>query len=99
MESITHNAEYLLVYSLSFKLPGSGQYVTDRRSVTFHTEGSNSYSAKNGTRVLKFRLNGEGWLGPSTVRIMFDVLNVDGDITKTLKPRGHCHGFFKRLRL
>jgi hypothetical protein len=94
MESISNNAEDLLVDSLSFKLPGSGQYVTDRRSVTFHTEGSNSYSASNGTRVLKFRLNGEGWLDPSTVRIMFDVVNIDGDITKTLRPIGYCHVFF-----
>ena len=99
MESVTHNAEYLLVDSLSFNLPGSGRHVTYRRSVTFHTEGSNSYSARNGTRVLKFRLNGEGWLDPSTVRVMFDVLHVDGDITETLKPIGHRHGFFKRLRL
>ena len=99
MESITNNAEDLLVDSLKFKLPVSGHYVVDRRSVTFHTEGSNSCSAQNGTRVLKFRLRGEGWLDLSTVRIMFDVLNVDGDISKTLKPTGYCHGFFKRLRL
>jgi hypothetical protein len=44
-------------------------------------------------------LNGEGWLDPSTVRIMFDVVNTDGDITKTLRPIGYCHGFFRRLRL
>ena len=64
MESITNDAEDLLVDSLSFKIPGSGQYVVDRRSVTLHTEGSNSYSAQNVTRVLKFILNGEGWLDP-----------------------------------
>jgi hypothetical protein len=99
MESVSNNAEYLLVDSLSFKLPGSGQYVVDRRSVTFHIEGSNSYSALNGTRVLKFRLNGEGWLDPSTVRLMFDVVNTDGYITKTLRPIGYCHGFVRRLRI
>ena len=97
MESITHNAEDLLVDSLSFKLPGSGQYVVDRRSATCHTEGSNCYSAANGTRVLKFRLNGEGWLDPSTVRLMLDVMNTDGDITKTLRTIGYCHGFVRRL--
>ena len=32
MESIKHDTEYLLVDSLSFKLPGSGQYVVDRRN-------------------------------------------------------------------
>ena len=30
---------------------------------------------------------------------MFDVVNTDGDISKTLKPLGYCHGFFRRLRL
>ena len=99
MESITNNAEDLLVDSLSFKLPGSGQYVTDRRSVTFQTDGGNIYSSQSGSRVLKFRMNGEGWLDPSTVRVMFDVVNTSGDNTKTLKPIGHCHGFFKRLKL
>ena len=99
MESITNNAEDLLVDSLSFKLPGSGQYVTDRRSVSFHPDGSNIYNARNGTRVIKFRLNGEGWLDPSTVRVMFDVVNTDGDDNKLLRPLGHCHGFFRRLRI
>ena len=67
--------------------------MVDRRSVTFHTEGSNSYSALNGTRVLTFMLNGEGWLDPSTFRLMFDVMHTEGDVTqKTLKPIGYCHG-------
>ncbi len=48
MESITSAAEEVLVDSLSFKLPGSGKYVQERCSVTFHTEGSNSYSPKVG---------------------------------------------------
>ena len=99
MESITDNAEDVLVDSLSFKLPGSGQYVVDRRSVTFHTDGSNSYSESNRIRLLKFRLNGEGWLDPSTVRLMFDVMSTDGDITQLLRPIGYCHGFFRRLRI
>ena len=90
MESVKHNTEDLFVDSISFKLPGSGQYVVDR-NCTFHTEGSNSYSASNGTRVLNFRLNGEGWLDPSTVRLMFDVMSTDSDDTKTLKPIGYCH--------
>ena len=99
MENITSNAEYLLVDSLSFKLPGSGQHVTDRRSCKFQTDGDNIYSSQNGSRILKFRFNGEGWLDPSTVRVMFEVVNTSGDDAKTLKPIGHCHGFFKRLRL
>ena len=64
MESTKHNTEDLLVDSLSFKLPGSGQYVVDRRSCPFHTECSNGYSASNGTIVLKFKLNGENLARP-----------------------------------
>ena len=98
MESILTNAEYLLVDSSSFKLPGGVQYLVDPRSVTFHTEGSNRYSASSGTRVVKFRLNGEGWLDPSTVRMIFNDVN-DDNAERILKPIGHCHGFVRRLRI
>ena len=30
---------------------------------------------------------------------MFDVMNTSGDDTETLKPIGHCHGLFRRLRI
>jgi hypothetical protein len=101
MENLTNSAEEVLIDSLSFKLPSSGQYVQDRRSVTFHTEGSNSYSASAGTKVIRFRLAGDGqWLDPSTFRIMFDVVNADNDAaTKKLRPIGKAHAFFRRLRI
>ena len=101
MENLTNSAEEVLIDSLSFKLPSSGQYVTDRRSVTFHTEGSNSYSASAGTKVIRFRLAGDGsWLDPSTFRIMFDVVNADtAPGTKLLRPIGKAHAFFRRLRI
>jgi hypothetical protein len=100
MESITSSAEEVLVDSLSFKLPGSGQYVQERRSVTFHTEGSNSYSSRGGTRVIRFKLASEGWLDPSTARFFFDVVNDDtnGGL-KVLRPLGAVHAFFRRLRV
>ena len=98
MENLTQSAEEVLIDSLSFKLPSSGQYVTDRRSCTFHTEGSNSYSPQQGTKVIRFRLAGDGsWLDPSTFRIMFDVVNDDpARATKKLRPIGRPHGFFRR---
>ena len=101
MENLTNSAEEVLIDSLSFKLPSSGQYVQDRRSVTFHTEGSNSYSASAGTKVIRFRLAGDGsWLDPSTFRIMFDVVNTDTEAaTKRLRPIGKAHAFFRRLRI
>jgi hypothetical protein len=100
MESITSAAEEVLVDSLSFKLPGSGQYVQERRSVTFHTEGSNSYSAQAGTRVIRFKLATEGWMDPSTARFFFDVVNNDPDGgNKKIRPLGAVHAFFRRLRI
>ena len=86
MENLTNSADEVLIDSLSFKLPASGNYVIDRRSVTFHTEGSNSYSPQQGTKVIRFRLAGEGRCDPSTVRAMFDVVNDDSDGTKRLRP-------------
>ncbi len=100
MESITSAAEEVLVDSLSFKLPGSGQYVQERRSVTFQTEGSNSYSAAAGTRVIRFKLATEGWMDPSTARFFFDVVNNDPDGgNKKIRPLGAVHAFFRRLRV
>jgi hypothetical protein len=100
MESISSAAEEVLVDSLSFKLPGSGQYVQERRSVTFHTEGSNSYSSQAGTRVIRFKLASEGWLDPSTARFFFDVVNNDPDGgAKQVRPLGAVHAFFRRLRI
>ena len=97
MENITNSAEEVLIDSLSFKLPSSGNYVVDRRSCTFHTEGSNSYSASQGAKVIRFRLAGDGWLGPSTFRIMFDVVNDEAG--KKLRPIGRAHAFVRRLRI
>ena len=100
MESITSAAEEILVDSLSLKLPGSGQYVQERRSVTFHTEGSNSYSAQAGTRVIRFKLATEGWMDPSTARFFFDVVTNDPDGgNKKIRPLGAVHAFFRRLRI
>ena len=90
MENLANSAEEVLIDSFSYKLPSSGQYVTDRRSCTFHTEGSNSYSASAGTKVFRFRLAGDGhWLDPSTFRIVFYVVNNDAaPATKKLRPIG-----------
>ena len=100
MQSITNSSEDTLVNSLSFKLPGTGSYVTERKSCTYHPEGSGSYSASSGTRVLKFRLSSDGWLDPSTFRIMFNVVNDDRNGgAKKLRPLGDVYAFFSRMRI
>ena len=108
MESITAASDEILIDALSFKVPGTGNYIQERRSVTFQTEGSNTYAPDQWTRVMRFRLATEGWLDPSTVRIFLDVINNDqsasGQIdpwptTKVIRPIGPVHTFFKRLRI
>ncbi len=101
MENLANSAEGVLIDFLSFnKLPSSGQYVTDRRCCTFHTEGSNSYSASAGTSVIRFLLAGDGqWLGRSTFRIMFDVVNNDPNpAVKKLRPIGKAHTVLPKIK-
>jgi hypothetical protein len=50
MELISNAAEQVFIESLSVKLPNSGQYIQERRSATFQTAGSNSYTPNAGTR-------------------------------------------------
>ena len=98
MESITQAAEEILIDSLNFRLPGSGQYITERRSVTYQAEGGNTYSAAAGTRVLRFKLASEGWLDPSTLRVFFDVVNDSGG-ARVIRPISGPSAFFRRLRV
>ena len=100
MQSIENSSEQTLVTSLSYKLPGNGAYVTDRKSCTHHPEGSGSYSPVSGTKVVKFRLSSDVWMDPSTFRIMFNVVNDDpAGGTKNLRPLGDVYAFFRRLRI
>ena len=99
MDNLVNSVEEVLINELSFKLPGSGEYVLDRRSVTFHQEGSNAYSPYSGTKLIRFKLAGDQWADPSTVRVMFDVVNDDHDGIKKLRPIGRAHAFFRRLRI
>ena len=94
MDNLGNSTDEVLIDSLRFKLPGSGEYVTDGRSVTFHQEGSNAYSPQGGTKLIRFKLAAEHWLDPSTLRSMFDVVNDGVDGTKKLRPIGRPHALF-----
>ena len=103
MESMTNSAEDYLIDGLSFKLPPGASYVTDRKSSTFYSIGSNIYTPTGGVKLLKFQLNGDdgNWLDPSSVVIQFDLLNttaraVDAPV---LRPLRQPHLFFKRMRV
>ena len=98
VEAAANSVEDFLVDSLSFKLRKGASYVTNRRSVTFHPSGSNIYST-NGTKLIKLLVSGDDWLDPSTFRVMFDLVNMESDPAKRLRPLGGPHAFFKRMRV
>jgi hypothetical protein len=98
MESHAQATEDYLIEGLSFKLAPGASYVTNRRSVTFYPQGGNSY-APNGVKVIRLALTGEGWLDPSTIRVMFDLNNQDAEFNHTLKTIGGPWSFFRRMRL
>ena len=75
VEAIANGIEDKLIDGLLFKLNPGVSYIIDRRSVTFHPQGSNKYSPVGGTRLIRILLTGDGWLDPSTIRVMFDIRN------------------------
>ena len=100
MESHAQSVEDNLIDSLSFKLRLGASYVTDRRSVSFFTQGGNDYQP-NGVKVIKIMLNGDSWLDPSTVKLFMDVTNNTSlGSNNKLKPKlDGAWGFFKRMRI
>ena len=86
MEAHANSVDDVLVDGLSYKLKNSAKYVTDRKSVTFHTSGSNIYRTTAGTKVLKINLTGDAWLIPESVRIMYTLKNNDATSAKLPRP-------------
>ena len=102
MEGVANSVEDRLVDGLSFQLKPGASYVTERKSVTYHPQGSNIYST-NGTKLIKLLLTGDQWLDPSTFRIMFELQNnenpANGNGHMQLRPLGGPHTFFRRMRI
>ena len=98
VEAVANGVEDKLVDGLSFRLSPGASYVTNRRSVTFHPQGSNIYSPTSGTRLIKIALTGDDFLDPSTFRIAFELVN-DGTVGESLRTLGDPHSFFRRMRI
>ena len=69
VEAIANGIEDKLIDGLSCRLNPGASYVTDRRSVTFHPQGSNIYTPGAGTKLIRIVLTGDSWLDPSTFRV------------------------------
>ena len=97
-DAMIASAEDYLIDSVSFKLPNTASYVIDRRSVSYWTVGANEYSSETGSKVARINLTGDGWLDPSTVRLLYTLENTDGTATKMLRPITGPWGFIRRAR-
>ena len=97
LEATTTAIENYLIDSISFTLEPGASYVTDRRSVTFHPQGSNVYKPAQGTKVIKVTMTDDQWLDPSTVQLQFKLVNES--VLAPLYLIGGPHTFFRRLRV
>ena len=96
---ILSDASDQLIPNLNFKQPATASYIIDRHSASFHAIGGNVYKPTSGVRLIRFNISSEDFLEPSTLRVMFDIVNVNGDMTKGLYPIGSAAGFFSRCRI
>ena len=99
VEAIANGIEDKLIDGLSFKMQPGASYVVDRRSVTYHPQGSNIYTPGAGTKLIRILLTGDNWLDPSTIRVMFTVNNDESDAAKHLRVLSGPWSFFRRMRI
>ena len=97
MEATAQSVEDFLIDGLSFKLRPGASYITNRRSVSYFPQGGNQYSP-NGAKVIRLMLTGDSWVDPSTIRVMFNLVN-NGTVNQKLYPVSGPWCFFRRLRV
>ena len=98
VEAMANSVEYYLIDGLNFKLSPGASYVTNRRSCTWYTSGAQTYVSGQGARVIRLQLNGDGWLDPSTIRVLFTIKNNASTAGMYLRPIGGPWHWFRRLR-
>ncbi len=98
VEAIANGIEDKLIEGLSFKMTPGASYVVDRRSVTYHPQGSKICKPTSGTKLIPILLTGDNWLDPCTFRNMFDGRN-NAAAAQKLFVLGGPHFFFRRMCL
>ena len=77
VDSMANSAEDYLIESFQLKIPPGASYVTDRRTVSYFTAGSNNYTS-NGVRI---NLTGDGWLDPGSIRLHYTLVNTSTNLS------------------
>ena len=96
MEHTLSASEDALIESLTFNLPNSANFITDRRSVSFFPSNGNEFSPQ-GVKILRFMITGTDWLDVSTLRVQYK-FNNNG--THALYPINALAAIpFRRLRI
>ena len=98
MEATAQSIEDHLIGGLRFKLRPGASYITNRRSVSYFPQGGNQYSP-NGVKVIRLMLTGDSWVDPSTIRVMFNLVNTGTNAAQLLYPVSGPWCFFRRLRV
>ncbi len=98
-EAMAKGIEDALIDVFSFKLNPGASYVTDRRGVTYHFQGSNMYKPIAETKLLRILLTRDNWLDPSTLRVLFTLNKDDTDASEELRPLSGPWSFFSRTRI
>ena len=99
VDTMANSAEDYLIDSFQFKIPLGASYVTDRRTVSYFTAGSNVNTSNSGTKVIRLNLTSEsGWLDPGTVRLHYTLVNTDPTANVKLRKIGGPWSFSRRVR-
>ena len=91
-------AEDYLIDSFHFKIPPGASYVTGRRSVSYFTAGSNTYTSGSGAKLIRISLAGDGWLDPGRIILHYTLANTDTSATNNLRTIGGPWSFCRRVR-
>ena len=100
VEATANSVEDKLIDGLSFKMQPGASYVIERKSVTYHPQGSNIYEPIAGTKLIRILLTGDNWLDASTLRVMFSLKNnAPAGTDRWLRVMSGPWSFFRRMRI
>ena len=98
VDTMANSAEDYLIESFQCKIPPGASYVTDRRTVSYFTAGSNIYTSNGGANVIRINLTGDGWLDPGSIRLHYTLANTSTTVACNLRTIGGPWSFFRRVR-
>lgn len=86
MQAATAAAPQTLISQMDFSLPSSAEYVRSRQQVTFNPSGGSTYGPGQSS-IIRFHIaEGEAFMDPASVRLIFTVNNTNGTAANLLRP-------------